>query len=163
LPAAAAAALTIVTSVAPDGSPPPDVGAWIEVDADAAWRTRIERLGLPAGRRPARPMPRRLLEAVLHPRRTLERRMLVARREHMALDARAAAIRLAVDEIGDEAAIIALDADDVAVVERAGLAARLVPAILRWVADRADEATAADGPPGGSAQVRPPSSPILEQ
>jgi glycosyltransferase involved in cell wall biosynthesis len=139
LAAAPAAALTIVTSAGAEGSPPPAVGGWIELDADEAWKAAMDRLGLPGSRRSARPMARRVVEALLHPRRTIERRRLFAKRGAMALEARAEAVRRAAAGIGNDPPIIALDADDLAVVDQAGLGARLAPGSLRWIADRADE------------------------
>ncbi|HLO36140.1 MAG TPA: glycosyltransferase, partial [Candidatus Deferrimicrobium sp.] len=140
---AAATALTVVTSAGADPLPADGGATWIELDPDAAWRAELARLGVSSDRAPRRSLPRQVLEVALHPIRTIARRRLYRRRTEMALAARAAATASAHDRLGRAVPVIALDADDVRVIEEAGLGAFLAPALLRWIADRQD---AAGGP-----------------
>lgn len=145
---AAAATLTIVTAIratAPGPAPlpaaptmRPAVAGWVEVDADAAYRAELVRLGVPDRRQPVPAGTRRWLSAVLHPLRTIARRRLVRRRPELAKEAWASAVSTAASDLDPSALVLALDANDVAVIERAGLVERLVPVGLRWIADRHD-------------------------
>lgn len=144
---ATVATLTIVTAVAtsqaagtaPTSAPAPFPETWIEVDPDAAYRAGLARLGLTATRQPARGRVRRLLDAARHPLRTIARRDLARRRPDLAAAAWTAALTTAAADLDRGTPVIALDCDDVAVVEHAGLLDRLIPVGLRWIADRHDE------------------------
>jgi glycosyltransferase involved in cell wall biosynthesis len=137
---AAATDLTVLTTVGADPLPAASGAAWIEIDPDAAWRAALEQLGQPSSRSPRGSWRRRLIEAALHPRRIMARRRLYAQRSDSALTARAVAVTSVHHRLGPMTGIVALDADDLEVIERSGLSALLAPAIMRWVADRHDAA-----------------------
>lgn len=143
----AAGALTIVTTTASDtGLALPD-GSWVEAETDADFRAGLQRLGL-AGDRLGRRQTRlqRWMQFVRHPRRSMARRRLFADRAQAAAAAFASTVAQTHRRLGGNVPLVALEADDVVAIRDAGLMAHLVPAGLRWIADRHDE-TSAEGRP----------------
>lgn len=134
----AAERLTVVTATG-SGALPPSPAVWIEVDPEAAYRAELERLGLSDGPMTRRSPWRRIMAAVHHPLRTVARRRLVSRRSIIVRTSLATAVRDAGERLGS-GSLLAVEADDVLVIDGAGLADRLVPTGLRAVADSHDEA-----------------------
>lgn len=138
LPADAANSLTILTSTAADSRIPTPPPAWIEMDPEADWRAELAALGGARLRTPLPGRPGRWLAAAVHPRRAIARRRLFARRATMAREARASAVRAAAASLPGNARIVALDSDDLSIIDDARLGSRLEAGSLRWIADRAD-------------------------
>jgi SAM-dependent methyltransferase len=135
----------VTTATGPRGGDPLPSGRWIEVDVERPYREAARRLGGPVG--PVHGL-RRLLRPIRHPIRTIGLRRLAGRRVEMLAAERLTAIEVAlarrVDRGLPRGPVLALDADDVAVlgpVLDAGVT--LFPGTLRSVADRWD----ADGRP----------------
>lgn len=141
LPEAARTSLSVVTSIG-DGAPPLGVQSWHEIDADATFRTRLAE-AVPARSNPGSGRRRRIIAGVRHPIATLRGRRLYAIRPELAATARSSGVGEAANRLGHDAPIVALDADDVSVIRRAGLESRLALGILWWIADRHDEADTA--------------------
>jgi teichuronic acid biosynthesis glycosyltransferase TuaC len=142
----AAATLVVVTTAGSDGGAPLPVGTWVEADTEADFRAGLQRLGL-AGDRPLRQTRlQRWLDFARHPRRGIGRRRLFAFRARMAAATFASQVAQTHGRLGSNVPIVALEADDVVAIRDAGLAVHLVPAGLRWIADRHDEASAEGRP-----------------
>lgn len=130
--------LAVVTS-AGEGTAPSGFARWDEVDVDAEFRTRLADAGISVAEGPRRGFLRRLLAAASHPLRALRRRRLAVQRPALADAVRAAAIADAARHVPGDGPLVALDADDIVAVRRAGLESRLAPGMLWWIADRRDE------------------------
>jgi glycosyltransferase involved in cell wall biosynthesis len=162
MPSSLAGRLTVLTAAATrasaDGAanpepPVPQVGRWLEVDPDAAYRERLRALGGPL---PAASGPSRIARALRHPVRWARLRRLRAERGGLAAAAWLAAVRRGVETMADGPAgqadrpvLLPVDIDDLARLEPliAG-GARIAPGSLGWLADRIDEREPA-------AEVRP--------
>ena len=144
LPASAAAGVVMVSVSAP-GADAPATARWIEVDPDADLKEALQRVGAPFRREP-QPFPRgtdrsRPPSPVAHVRRP------------PALAAAADPDPTHVESRGQDrvaapldpgAPVVAVDADDVPIIEEAGLGNHLAAAGVRWIADRADQSVSAD-------------------
>ena len=108
------------------------------MDPEADWRAELAALGGARLRTPLPGRPGRWLAAAVHPRRAIARRRLFARRATMAREARASAVRAAAASLPGNARIVALDSDDLSIIDDARLGSRLEAGSLRWIADRAD-------------------------
>lgn len=113
-------------------------GRWLDLDPERTYRERLAALGGPA---PTGGRLGRLLSAARAPQTVLERRDLVAHRAELRRRTTESFLRSAWEEAGRPRFVLALDADDVLVVEPILAAgARLAPGGLRWLVDRWDEA-----------------------
>jgi glycosyltransferase involved in cell wall biosynthesis/SAM-dependent methyltransferase len=153
VPSELARTLEIVTASAGSrGGDPLPPGRWLEVDVDRAYREAVRRLGGPV--RPATGL-RRLLRPLRHPIRTIGLRRLASRRAEVLAAERLTAIEAVlarrVDRGLPRGPVLALDADDVAVLGPlldAGV--ELFPGTLRSLVDRWD---AAGRPPATAASL----------
>jgi len=148
LPPELAASIAVLSSAGRGGAgAAPDLPAgttWTFVDADAAFREALGRLGGPLAPRSAAV---RALRAARHPVRAVRLRRLARRRPDLALAAQRHALRSAVAQLGGgpiaspdgPVDVLALDADDVAVLEPLlDARVRLHAGTLRSLVDRWD-------------------------
>lgn len=167
IPPALAAQLTVVTfepsagttagEAASGDRPTPPAGSWRSFDPEQRYRDRLAALGGPVrgGGGPGEPARRggglgrlvrgggglgRLFSAARAPRAELERRDLIARRDELRRQTIDAFLVASWESAGRPPHVLALDADDVAIVAPlVGAGAGLAPGGLRWLVDRWDE------------------------
>ena len=113
-------------------------GHWLDLDPELDYRRRLAGLGRPT--KPGGALGR-LLSIAASPKAERERRDLIARRPELRRQTTESFLRSAWEEAGRPPFVLALDADDILVVEPLLAAgARLAPGGLRWLVDRWDEA-----------------------
>ena len=134
--AEAGTASAVAAGAGPAGALP--AGRWLDLDPELDYRRRLAELGRPT--KPGGALGR-LLSIATSPKAERERRDLIARRPELRRQATESFLRSAWEEAGRPPFVLALDADDVLVVEPLLAAgARLAPGGLRWLVDRWDEA-----------------------